>query len=339
MRSFFRGAIRGIALFLGLFSAANIFVSHFGAARFEDIWWIDASFLPAPVATGLASIVAVLLVLFAFAPDMGKVRKSATVVACLTYMLLAQVNTLAYYSALANHSFVPKIPIPFSLVVAAIFLFVAAISLRSNDDEASGFEGFCVFMFALGGIVLFPLAQMAFFGTTNYAAPADVAIVFGARVYGDGTLSTTVKDRVDTAVALYKEGTVPTILITGGIDEDGVDETEGMRNYAIEQGVGVGDIVIDNKGDNTDASVSNTANIIAANGYKRALAVSQFYHLPRIKMAYRGQRINIRTVPAMASQPIPGNTRFMLREVPAFWVYWVRSGARDLKVRTDLQLL
>lgn len=330
MNSLTRAAIRGISLFLGVFSVVNIFVSRVGSAPVEDIWWIDASMLGAPAAGLLAISAAISLILFALKPAVGVVRRWVTVALALSYVVVASLNAIDYYVALAKGGFDPMVPVPLSLVVAALFAAIAGACLRTHDRPTEPFENAAMVVFALTGVLLFPLAQMVFFGTTNYEAPADVAVVFGARVYPDGTLSTSVQDRMDTAIALYERGLVPTILITGGIDEDGVDETEHMRSYAIERGVGAGDIIVDNAGFNTDMSVANTAETFEKRGYGKVLAVSQFYHLPRIKMAYRALRVPVRTVPASGDRWIPNTAYLALREVPAFWVYWFRSGVRDV---------
>ena len=49
-----------------------------------------------------------------------------------------------------------------------------------------------------------------------HAVPAErVAIVFGARIYPDGRLSTMLQDRVETAVQLYQAGKVQKLLLSG----------------------------------------------------------------------------------------------------------------------------
>lgn len=338
MTTLLRAAVRGIAFFLGAFSAVNIFVSRVGSAPIEDIWWIDASVLGAPAAGILAIAAATALVAFALRPRMGIFRKWATIALALSYVVIACLNSVDYFTALSQGGFDPLVPIPLSLVVALLFVAVAGASLKMHDRATGPVENVLVVLFAVAGVGLFPLAQMAFFGTTNYATQADVAIVFGARVYPDGTLSTSVKDRMDTAIRLHEQGLIPTILITGGIDEDGVDETEHMRNYAIEKGVGAGDIIVDNTGFNTDMSVANTAAIIREREFDTVLAVSQFYHLPRIKMAYRALKVPVRTVPAVGDRWIPNNIYLTVREIPAFWVYWFRSGVRDVSSSELLNL-
>ena len=58
--------------------------------------------------------------------------------------------------------------------------------------------------------VAFPLAQMYCYGNTDYRREADVVVVFGCRVYKDGTPSDALKERVQTACRLYLEGYVET---------------------------------------------------------------------------------------------------------------------------------
>ena len=56
----------------------------------------------------------------------------------------------------------------------------------------------------------------------------------------------------------------------------------------------------------------------------RVLAVSHFYHLPRIKMTYQRQNMEVFTVPAKESRMLAKMPIFMLREVAAIMVYYVR---------------
>ena len=60
------------------------------------------------------------------------------------------------------------------------------------------------------------------------------------------------------------------------------------------------------------------------NDLQRVLAVSHFYHLPRIKMSYQRQGCEVYTVPAVESYPLTQMPFFVLREVAALWVYYLR---------------
>lgn len=335
MKQFFthtlRGIIRGFALFLGLFSGVNILISQFGVARTEDVWWIDLSFLTAYIATPLSIICAILLVGFAIKPHMRKLRRTATVSISILYALFALLNVILFYKAAFDKSIIANSTVPFSLIICVLFLIIAVAAYTFHTQKSSALEHSLTLLIALVLVGLFPLAQIATFGHVNYERPSDMTVVFGARVYRDGTLSVAVHDRVSTAIDLYKRGLTKKLYMTGGVDADGVNEAKHMKKYAVKQGVPATDIIVDSKGMNTDASVVNSSIYIRKKGYKTVLAVSQPFHLPRIKMAYRAMHQNIYTVPAAPSLPIGNIVYTTAREIPAFWVYWLRSGLRDIR--------
>ena len=70
------------------------------------------------------------------------------------------------------------------------------------------------------------------------------------------------------------------------------------------------------------AEVQAAFNTLEETLWRRIVAVSQFYHLPRIKLAYRRAGWDVLTVPAKSTE----RTLYQVaREVPAFWVYYVRA--------------
>ena len=107
-----------------------------------------------------------------------------------------------------------------------------------------------------------------------------------------------------------------------GADEP-FNEVTVMRRLAIEQGVPASAIVVDPKGLNTEATVQNTVEALRDGGGTVAV-VSDFFHLPRIKLAYQHAGVDVLTVPSHARR-IPQTTGLMIREIPAFWVYYLRA--------------
>src|SRR5262245_61286520 len=112
--------------------------------------------------------------------------------------------------------------------------------------------------------------------------------------------------------------------MTGGIDPRGIDETLVMRELAIAQGVPASAIVLDPHGVDTRASVRDTIPILRARGLRTVLAVSQPYHLPRIKLAYSRAGLDVWTVPARITL-VPRTAAIVGREIPAFWLYYLRA--------------
>jgi SanA protein len=114
--------------------------------------------------------------------------------------------------------------------------------------------------------------------TVEQVAPARVAIVFGARTYGEGRLSSMLRDRVDTAVELYKAGKVDKLLMSGDNSTEEYNEPADMMRYAIAQGVPAADIQPDYAGRRTYDTCYRAQHIFGVN---EAVLVTQHFHLPR----------------------------------------------------------
>lgn len=316
-------SVRGLALFFGAFSLANSLGSLVHGHFDQDIWWIDLSFLPSSIAFVLSVAAAVLFIAWAIVPAEQRRRRLATTGAAALFAVFASMNAVAFYRAWGAGSIAPRAVVPASLLWAAAFLWLGRRSLSASSPKKRPLThtGFAVAV-ALLCAVLFPLAQMVFFGTTDYRRPADAAVVLGAKVTAKGNLSTALEDRVRTAADLYRAGLVSRLIMSGGVGESGVDETVAMRRRAIELGVPEDAIVLDHDGINTDATVTDTTAMFGELGVRRVLVVSQSWHLPRVKLAYLGAGWNVSTVPATMSTPITQTPYLMLREIPAFWKYW-----------------
>jgi len=171
---------------------------------------------------------------------------------------------------------------------------------------------------------VFPLGQIFFFGKTDYRRAADAAVVFGARAYADGRPSDALADRVRTACELYRSSTVSKLIFSGGPGDGAIHETEAMRRMAVALGVKESDIILDLRGVNTQATVQNTVPIFERFAFRRVLAVSHYFHLPRIKMTYQRSGVEVYTTPAKESYILRQTPFLLLRELAAWWVYYWR---------------
>lgn len=111
-----------------------------------------------------------------------------------------------------------------------------------------------------------------------------VAVVFGAQVKRDGSLSDMLADRVNGAIGLYQSGKVEKILMTGDNGSFDYDEVSAMKRYAIKNDIPDKDITLDYAGFNTYESCYRAKEIF---GLKEAVLVTQKYHLPRAVYACR----------------------------------------------------
>jgi uncharacterized SAM-binding protein YcdF (DUF218 family) len=231
---------------------------------------------------------------------------------------------VTFYFLLAIGRIATGFPVPLSSLICIGMLLVAreAWLCRAEKKRVIAWR---VVAGCLGLFGVFPLAQMVFFGNTDYRRPADAVVVFGARAYKDGRLSDALEDRVRTACELYRDGLARRLVMSGGPGDGVIHETEAMRRYAIEHGVRPEHVFVDQHGLNTEATVRNTVPLFRQWQTKRVLAVSHFYHLPRIKLSYQRAGLEVCTVPARQKYILSQVPYSMAREVAAFWVYYVKQ--------------
>lgn len=115
----------------------------------------------------------------------------------------------------------------------------------------------------------------------NIGEPFDntevCAVVLGAKVHKGGRLSDMLQDRMDTAIALYHEGKVSKLLLSG--DDSGEwGEVTYMKAYALENGIPEEDILEDSEGYSTYETMLRAKTVY---GLDSIVVVTQEYHLYR----------------------------------------------------------
>ena len=329
-----RDAARGVALFFGLFTLLNLIGELRTPGFDENIWWLDLRPLPDAATALVFALAAVLLLWWGLRPAASAWRRVITAATALVLGIVAVHNGVTFYHAWQQGQIRPWLPLPLSFVLAAALFWIAWVAARPTPAPRDGraLRGLGAPLRVASVVVLcgilFPLAQQVFFGKTDYVRPAQVAVVFGAEVHPDGHPSVSLRDRVRTAVQLYQAGLAQRLLMSGaqGAAEP-INETAAMRALAIQFGVPASAIELDPKGFNTDATVRDTVPIFRATGAHQIAVVSDFFHLPRVKLAYQRLGYNVITVPSRAHR-IPQTTKLVLREIPAFWVYYLRAVLR-----------
>ncbi len=108
--------------------------------------------------------------------------------------------------------------------------------------------------------------------------PPRIAIVFGASVWANGEPSPVLRNRVETAVDLYKAGKVKKLLMSGDNPVRGYDEPTVMKDTAVKLGVPESDIVMDFAGRRTYDTCYRAKEVFEV---KRAILVTQEFHQPR----------------------------------------------------------
>lgn len=327
--------LRAVSLFLGCFSLLNFLLGLAVPGFDANIWWIDFRILPGRLPDVALPVVSMSLLAYALlGVPAGRLRWLLGAGLGLLTAAVAQ-NTAQFYRLLAAGAIQTDFPVPLSLfVLLPMCLILRDVWRGSAGPSLSPLPASRPRprtrerILALATLALlcigFPVAQMLCFGFTDYRRPADAVVAFGARAYADGRLSTALHDRTRTAVELYQAGLAPVLIFSGGPGDGAIHETEAMRRFAQQNGVPEAAIIRDEQGLSTQHTVDNTVPLFRERGFARVLAVSQFYHLPRIKLTYLRAGFDVYTIPAPRSELLYGLPWFMLREVAALWVYYLR---------------
>lgn len=137
--------------------------------------------------------------------------------------------------------------------------------------------------------------------------PADVIVVFGAAEYV-GRPSPVYKARLDHAADLYHRQLAPIIITTGGAGADPrFSEGEVGHDYLRNLGVPDRRLIAETQSPDTAESARRVATIMRANHMSSCLAVSDGYHMFRIKRMMGREGIVVHAAPRPNSRP------------PAFW--------------------
>lgn len=316
-------AARGIALFLGAFSLLNLLGELRHPGFDANLWWIDfrpLAEVPSDVFLALASA---LLLAYGLAPNPAPRRRRASLLCVDLLLVLTLWNTVSAGLLAARRAIAMGFPLPLSALIAAALALVDRALRRAPREHGPRSCAIAAAAFAACAL-LFPLAQMFCFGKTDYRRPARAIVVFGSRAYADGRPSQSLGDRMGTACELYRAGLGELLLVSGGPGDGAFHETDVMRRLALEAGVPAQAILVDREGLNTFATVRNSIPMLEAKGSRRVLAVSHFYHLPRIKLAYQRQGWEVYTVPARETRLLLKMPYFILREIAALWAYYLR---------------
>lgn len=122
----------------------------------------------------------------------------------------------------------------------------------------------------------------------------DCILVLGAGIRGNRPTAM-LKDRLDTAIALYKSGVSKKLLMSGDHGNDNHNEVGVMKLYAINNGVSPSDVFMDHAGFSTYESLYRAKELF---GCKNIVAVTQEYHLYRTVFLGNKIGLEINGVPA-----------------------------------------
>lgn len=169
---------------------------------------------------------------------------------------------------------------------------------------------------AVAGLWLVSLGLVLVWEQRDTSRPAHAIVVLGAAQW-DGRPSPVLRARVDHAVALWRRGLAPMLIMTGGRGTgDTTTEAAVERRYAIQKGVPSAAIRVEDDGRSTSESLRNVAAMMGTDA-RAVILVSDPFHMLRLSILARRFGLRPRTSPTRTS-PISANRaeswRYTLRE-------------------------
>ena len=138
--------------------------------------------------------------------------------------------------------------------------------------------GICLVLLALSFLLINLETQSHRYNELALVPHASVALIPGAAILRDGSLSPVLKDRVDAALRLYQAGKADNILVSGDNGTTTYNEVNPVRIYLVESGVPFERIYLDHAGFDTYSSMYRAKEIFRVGS---TTIITQSFHLPR----------------------------------------------------------
>jgi uncharacterized SAM-binding protein YcdF (DUF218 family) len=152
---------------------------------------------------------------------------------------------------------------------------------------------------------------------------ADAIVVFGAAEYS-GRPSPVYRARLDHAFDLFRQGVAPVVITTGGAAADPSFSEGGVgHDYLMGRGIPDASLIAETQGTDTAQSAERVAVIMRANHMRSCVAVSDAYHVFRIRKLLRHENVDVYIAPRPDSRPHSPWQRAeaVLREAASFLVW------------------
>jgi len=152
----------------------------------------------------------------------------------------------------------------------------------------------------------------------------DAIVVFGAAEYS-GRPSPVLRARLDHALELFHRGVAPVVITTGGAAADPSFSEGGVgRDYLMHHGVPERSLIAETQGRDTAESAMRVGVIMRANGLRSCVAVSDAYHVFRIRKLLEHEGIGpVYVAPRLDSKPHSVVQRWfaVLREASSYLLW------------------
>ena len=132
---------------------------------------------------------------------------------------------------------------------------------------------------------------------------ADAIVVFGAAEYS-GRPSPVYRARLDHAFDLFQRGIAPVVITTGGAAADPSFNEGGVgHDYLMHRGIPDSNLIAETQGSDTAQSAARIGVIMRTNHMRSCVAVSDAYHVFRIRKLLEHNGIQVYVSPRPDSRP------------------------------------
>jgi len=160
--------------------------------------------------------------------------------------------------------------------------------------------------------------------TLQQDVPADAIVIFGAAEYS-GHPSPVLRARLDQGFSLFERGLAPVVITTGGAALDPKFSEGGVgHDYLVHRGIPDRDLIAETQGRDTSESAARIAVIMRENKMHSCIAVSDAYHVFRIRQLLQSLGIGpVYVAPRPDSLPHTSAQRAfaVLREATSYLVW------------------
>lgn len=141
--------------------------------------------------------------------------------------------------------------------------------------------------------------------------PADAIVVFGAAEYS-GHPSPVYKARLDHAFDLFQQRLAPVVITTGGSGADPKFSEGGVgHDYLMHRGIPDSSLIAETQGSDTSQSAERIGTIMRTNHMRSCIAVSDAYHVFRIRRLLEHEGVKVYVAPRPDSLPRTAHQRMM----------------------------
>jgi uncharacterized SAM-binding protein YcdF (DUF218 family) len=139
--------------------------------------------------------------------------------------------------------------------------------------------------------------------TEQETHPADAIVVFGAAEYS-GHPSPVLRARLDHAFDLFQKGVAKVVITTGGAAADPSFSEGGVgHDYLMHRGIPDANLIAETQSKDTAQSAQRVAVIMRANHMRSCVAVSDAYHVFRIRKLLEHEGMQVYVAPRPDSRP------------------------------------